>query len=178
MWSKLATGSWISRAEPSEISFVDSVSVVRDVFVCSFIFPKSGFPPTLGVGRLPAPGDPWPAAAAALRNARWAPAALGDGSCPSSDVCPAWVAGAGRGRGRPWAGVELWWRRRSFLGLDVNSLASVQDGFSSCREQQLVGAQEPKPVGSPGIALPASHAACTALVALLTLGIFRSRACH
>lgn len=66
----------------------------------------------------------------------------------------------------------------NLVGLDVNSLASVQDGFSSCREQQLVGAQEPKPVGSPSIALVASHAACTALVTLLTSGIFRSRACH
>lgn len=43
----------------------------------------------------------------------------------------------------------------SSLGLDVNSLASVQDGFSSCREQRLVGAQKPKPVDSPSVALRA-----------------------
>lgn len=41
----------------------------------------------------------------------------------------------------------------NLVGLDVNSLASVQDCFSPCRERQLVGAQEPKPVGSPSVAL-------------------------
>lgn len=45
----------------------------------------------------------------------------------------------------------------------MNSLASVQGSFSSCREQQLVGALEPKPVG---LHSGASHAACTAPVTL------------
>lgn len=123
MWSKLVTGSWIPWAEPFWSTLCRLFECTQRRFCLLFYLSKIQLSPLPWVWdgcQYLVTRDPQLLPRSGMRvglQRRW----VMEAALPS-DVCPAWVVAAGRGRGRTRVGVEqLSWRRRSFLGTRARS---------------------------------------------------------